>query len=119
MIDEIQEPELQQYRRGCERLGWHPLPASEFWPQYRQYLQCHRFLQAWASYEARARHRPLCLLQSVLMAPSLRRMTRERDRLGFLGSAMAKGRGDDDFAAGTVSVARPSGPAPTQAFAST
>lgn len=100
-MDEIEDQELIFYRQGCERLGWTPLEADDFWSKYRQYLRCHRFLQAWETHRASSSG-PLFLAQSFVLAPTLRRLLRELDGLGFLGSAVAAGRSGPDGTNGSA-----------------
>src|SRR5258708_550314 len=112
MIDELEDAQLIAYLNGCNRLGWPPLTAEEFWPKYRQYMHCHRFLQAWWTYQAQPGNSPLQSVQRIVMGPTVSRMIRIRNQLGFIGTAVEAGKHEGGAGSAGVASKRPIRPVP-------
>ena len=115
-MDPVEDRDFIWYLDGCKRLGWTPLEADAFCPQFQRYQSSHRFLQAWETY--RAHHTGvLVLVQSLVLSVSVRRMRRERDQLGHLGSAVAASRYGDNGDSQSGRTFVPSPPPPDSGWA--
>lgn len=57
MLNRLTGSEYRWYISGCAETGELPLPAQQFWPQYRRYQRYDRFVKRYRQWQSGARLR--------------------------------------------------------------
>lgn len=101
-MDDWHRQEYAWYVQGCATFQWSPLEEAEFVKLYNLYREAHGFLKDHGYRTDQASGITRLLIQ-IRWMPMAHRMRCLEQQLGFLSTAIASGRSDDENGSGQAS----------------